>query len=55
MAVFLNEVMLMPRKTAERGTNLVHWSVFESGGHFAPAEEPELVIEDVRKCFRGLR
>jgi pimeloyl-ACP methyl ester carboxylesterase len=26
-----------------------------SGGHFAPAEEPEVVIEDIRATFRGLR
>ena len=55
VAVFLNEVMLVPKRTAERASNLVHWSVFESGGHFAPAEEPAALIEDVRACFRGLR
>ena len=26
-----------------------------SGGHFAPAEEPEVVIEDIRATFRPLR
>jgi hypothetical protein len=25
------------------------------GGHFAPAEEPELVVEDLRAFFRDLR
>ena len=55
VAVFLNELMLLPKKAAERGANLAHWNVFESGGHFAPAEEPEVLIEDIRDCFRKLR
>ena len=48
-------MILVPRKTAERATNLVHWSVFERGGHFAPAEEPEALIEDIRRWSRTLR
>ena len=55
VAVFLGELMLLPRKAAERSANLVHWSVFESGGHFAPVEEPETLIDDIRRCFRRLR
>jgi len=27
----------------------------ERGGHFAPAEEPEAVVEDIREMFRPLR
>ena len=26
-----------------------------SGGHFAPMEEPELLVEDIRAFFRPLR
>jgi hypothetical protein len=26
-----------------------------SGGHFAPAEEPERLVEDLRAFFRPLR
>jgi len=26
-----------------------------AGGHFAPAEEPERLVEDVRAFFRTLR
>jgi pimeloyl-ACP methyl ester carboxylesterase len=55
VALFVNEVMLLPRKTAARASNLVHWSVFEQGGHFAPAEEPALLVDDIRSCFRNLR
>jgi len=25
------------------------------GGHFAPSEQPELLVDDVRKFFRTLR
>ena len=53
--VFLNELMLLPKKTAERSANLMHWNAFESGGHFAPAEEPDALLGDIRSCFRGLR
>jgi pimeloyl-ACP methyl ester carboxylesterase len=55
IAVFLKEVMLMPRKWAERYYNLKRWTVMPSGGHFAPMEEPERLVEDVRAFFRPLR
>jgi pimeloyl-ACP methyl ester carboxylesterase len=54
-AVFLKEVFLMPRKWAERYYNLKRWTVMPSGGHFAPMEEPERLIEDIRAFFRPLR
>ena len=31
------------------------WTVFPSGGHFAPMEEPERLVEDIRAFFRTLR
>jgi pimeloyl-ACP methyl ester carboxylesterase len=34
---------------------LVHWSDFESGGHFAAMEAPDLFVKDVRAFFRSLR
>jgi microsomal epoxide hydrolase len=44
------------RRLAERdNTNIVHWSEFDRGGHFAAMEEPDLLIADVRTFFRGLR
>jgi pimeloyl-ACP methyl ester carboxylesterase len=55
VAVFLKEVMLMPRKWAERYYNLKRWTVMPSGGHFAPMEEPERLVQDIRAFFRGLR
>jgi pimeloyl-ACP methyl ester carboxylesterase len=55
IAVFPKELLFLPRKLAERNANLTHWTRMESGGHFAPAEEPELLVEDIRACFRPLR
>ncbi len=55
IAVLPNEVMLQPRRWAERYYNLQHWNVLARGGHFAPMEQPELLVEDIRKFFRPLR
>jgi hypothetical protein len=29
--------------------------VHQSGGHFAPMEEPDALVEDIRAFFRTLR
>jgi pimeloyl-ACP methyl ester carboxylesterase len=55
IAVFPQELVHVPRALAARETNLVQWTRMNRGGHFAPAEEPELVIEDLRSFFRPLR
>jgi pimeloyl-ACP methyl ester carboxylesterase len=43
------------RKLAEREHNVVHWSEFDRGGHFAAMEAPEFLVGDVRAFFRTLR
>ena len=40
------------RRFAERDENLVHWSEYARGGHFAALEAPDLLIDDMRKFFR---
>jgi pimeloyl-ACP methyl ester carboxylesterase len=40
-----------PREWAERLYDIRHWAVMPSGGHFAPAEEPELVARDIAAFF----
>jgi pimeloyl-ACP methyl ester carboxylesterase len=55
IAVFPRELAHVPRAVAERASNLVHWSRMDRGGHFAAAEEPELLVEDLRAFFRPLR
>ena len=54
-AVFPGDVIHMPRRWAEGYYNLKRWTVMPAGGHFAPMEEPELLVEDVRTFFRTLR
>jgi pimeloyl-ACP methyl ester carboxylesterase len=40
------------RRWAERENNIVQWSEFERGGHFAALEVPGLLVEDMRQFFR---
>lgn len=55
VAVFPREIAPPIRRFAERSNNIVHWSVFEKGGHFAAMEEPDLFVADVREFFRRFR
>ena len=55
IAVFPNDLVFVPRRLAERYTNLVQWNEMPRGGHFAAAEEPDLIVEDLRSFFRQLR
>lgn len=43
------------RAIAERQNNVVHWSEFDRGGHFAAMEAPDLLAGDIREFFRKLR
>ncbi len=44
-----------PRSYVDRIYNVAQWSEMPHGGHFAAMEQPELLIEDVRKFARKLR
>jgi microsomal epoxide hydrolase len=55
VAVFPREIAPPIRRLAEQIDNIVHWSEFDRGGHFAALEEPDLLTDDVRSFFRGLR
>jgi pimeloyl-ACP methyl ester carboxylesterase len=54
VAVFKNDFHTI-RRFAERANNIVHWSVFDRGGHFAAMDAPDLLIRDLRGFFRPLR
>ena len=43
-----------PREWAERLYNVRRWTAMPRGGHFAPAEEPELIARDIAAFFAGL-
>jgi microsomal epoxide hydrolase len=55
VAVFPREIAPAIRRFAERSNNIVQWSDFDRGGHFAAMEEPDLLVADVRQLFRELR
>ena len=55
VAVFPYEIAPPIRRFAEQANNIVHWSEFDRGGHFAAMEEPDLLIGDIRQFFRQLR
>jgi hypothetical protein len=52
VADFAEDVAI--RRYGEQGFNIVHWSEFERGGHFAAMEVPDLWIGDVRAFWAGL-
>jgi pimeloyl-ACP methyl ester carboxylesterase len=53
VAVFAEDIAI--RRYGQQGNNIVHWSEFDRGGHFAAMEVPDLLIGDVRDFFRPLR
>ncbi len=40
---------------AEQQYDIVHWTEFEHGGHFAAMEVPDLLTKDIRNFFRRFR
>lgn len=55
VALFPKEINVPPRAWVAARYNLTHWTETPRGGHFAAMEQPKLLVEDVRKFFRGLR
>lgn len=55
VAQFPREIAYPPRTWVERGYNLQRWTVMPKGGHFAAAEQPHMLAEDIRAFFRPLR
>jgi pimeloyl-ACP methyl ester carboxylesterase len=55
VAHFPGELFFSPRVWVERGYNIQRWSEMPRGGHFAAAEEPALLADDLRAFFRQFR
>ncbi len=54
-ALFPAELLAWPpRSYAERIYNITQWTEMSRGGHFAAMEQPDLLIEDIRKFARSL-
>ncbi|HLK41752.1 MAG TPA: epoxide hydrolase [Thermoleophilia bacterium] len=55
LANFANDFRSM-RAFAERDhSNIVHWKVYDTGGHYAAREVPDVLVADIRDFFRALR
>jgi pimeloyl-ACP methyl ester carboxylesterase len=52
VAVFTTDVSVRP--FADKAHNVVRWSEFDRGGHFAALEAPDLLTADVREFFGTL-
>jgi pimeloyl-ACP methyl ester carboxylesterase len=52
VAVFAEDIAI--RRYAEPVNNIVHWTDFETGGHFAALETPDLLVQDIRAFFAAL-
>jgi epoxide hydrolase len=52
VAVFTTDQSMRP--FAGKANNVVRWSEFDRGGHFAALEAPDLLTADVREFFRAL-
>jgi pimeloyl-ACP methyl ester carboxylesterase len=52
VAVFAEDIAI--RRYAEQVNNIVHWSDFDTGGHFAALETPDLLTQDIRAFFASL-
>ena len=53
VAVFGNEVAM--RHYGEQSNTITHWTDFETGGHFAAMETPDLLVGEIRSFFRTVR
>ena len=50
--IFPKEIFRTSRRFAEKMyTNIIHWNVKDTGGHFAAFEQPEVYVDEVRACF----
>jgi pimeloyl-ACP methyl ester carboxylesterase len=55
IGVFPRELLIPPRKWAQQYYNLNRWTTMTAGGHFAPSEEPEQLVADIRAFYRTFR
>lgn len=55
-ALFPAEMLAWPpRSYVDRLYNVTHWSEMTAGGHFAAMEQPDMLVEDVRRFARSLK
>ena len=54
-ADFPKEIIWSPRRWLEGRYNITRWTEMPRGGHFAAFEQPQLLVDDLRAFFGGLR
>jgi pimeloyl-ACP methyl ester carboxylesterase len=55
VAVFKDDFQTIKVFAERDNSNIVHWSRFEDGGHYAAIEVPDAVVGDIRAFFASLR
>ena len=55
VAIFPKELSVPPREWVDRMYNVQQWTEMPRGGHFAAAEQPDLLVNDIRTFFRQFR
>lgn len=56
VSAFPKDILPVPRAWLERRMkNIVYYNQLDRGGHFAAWEQPELFVEELRKCFALMR
>ncbi len=55
-SIFPKEIFRASRRWAEkRFSNILYWNTLDQGGHFAAFEQPQVFVQELRKCFASLR
>ncbi|MFC9712466.1 epoxide hydrolase family protein [Paenibacillus sp. NPDC056933] len=55
VAVFGNDFKSIKRFAERDNTNIIHWSEFERGTHFAAMDESDILAADLKEFFRRFR
>ena len=55
-SIFPKEIFKTSERWArKRFSNLIHFEVLDKGGHFAAFEQPEVFVDQVRRCFSKVK
>ena len=56
VSIFPKELSRPSRRWAEKAySSLFYWNELDKGGHFAAFEQPQLFVDEMRRCFRLIR
>jgi pimeloyl-ACP methyl ester carboxylesterase len=55
VAVFATDFQSIRRFADRDHSNIVRWTRYDRGSHFSPHDAPDLLLEDIRALYRGLR